>query len=98
MTATEGGAAKPRQPINCDQVAWVMDALRRFEGATRQAGAYSALLDGAKMGCLLDVMRALNLEFEDAAAARNSMDIPEYRRFRLIDVRTFTLDDDGGGA
>lgn len=98
MTAIEGGGAKSRQPINCDQVAWVMDALRRFEVVTLKAGVSSAFLDGAKMACLLDMMRALNLEFEDAAAAGNSMNIPEFRRFQLVDRRTLTLDDDGGKA
>lgn len=74
--------------INCDQVADIMGALDLFHDMSdRDLGPRRNLLrDVRQLGALLEVMRILDLEFEDKAAAGNALSrLIQFNRMRGID-------------
>lgn len=56
--------------INCDQVAWLYDALDRYID-TNETPAVSRAGEMKIFGCMYEIMEVLGLEFEDDAARNN---------------------------
>lgn len=73
LKATEGGNARPPlRPINCDQVAWIGRSLECLLGAVVSPTATHMRTQGAKVACLIEIMDALGLGFENEDAAFNA--------------------------
>lgn len=58
------------RPINCDQVAWMLGAIRRYLPPTN-APSVSRARDVQAYGLLYELMEVAGLHFEDESAARN---------------------------
>lgn len=62
--------APPIQPINCDQVAWLLDIFDRYLPRDKFP-AISQQREMLKYGMLYEVMEIARLEFEDESAQWN---------------------------
>ena len=68
------------RPINCDQVAWMLNAIERYLPRTDHP-AVSRAREMMKYALLYELMEVAYLHFEDAAAKRNGTP-PDVMRFQ----------------
>jgi len=69
-----------KRPINCDQVAWMLDAFSRYLPPSPHP-AVSRAREMQKYALLYEIMEVANLHFEDDAAQQNGTP-HEARAFR----------------
>lgn len=69
------------RPINCDQVAWMLDAIDRHLPPSNKP-AVSRAREMQKYALFYEIMEVAHLHFEDEAAQHNGTP-PDVRRFRF---------------
>ena len=68
------------RPLNCDQVAWMLNAIERYLPATNHPRV-SRAREMQKYALLYELMEVAHLHFEDASAQHNGTP-PDVRRFQ----------------
>ena len=68
------------RPLNCDQVAWMLNAIERYLPATNHPRV-SRAREMQKYALLYELMEVAHLYFEDASAQHNGTP-PDVRRFQ----------------
>ena len=68
------------RPINCDQVAWMLNAIERYLPKTGHPSV-SRAREMQKYALLYELMEVVHLYFEDASAQHNGTP-PDVRRFQ----------------
>jgi hypothetical protein len=78
-SAKQSKSLRARQKINCDQVAWIKDAISRFgDAATLSNRGISRLRATSLLACMLEMMEICGMDFEDDSARYNAIShIPE---------------------
>ena len=62
--------------VNCDQVAWAINALERLTETHRNVASYpscSHMRQAAITACMFELIEALDLVFEDDSARKNAI-------------------------
>jgi len=69
-----GGRVDPvvMRDLNCDQVAWMLDAIERYLPPDKHHPSVSQQRDMLKHGLLYEIMDVANLSFSDDAAISNA--------------------------
>lgn len=70
----------PARPINCDQVSWLLNAIKRYLPPA-SAPAVSRAREMQAYALLYEIMEVAHLHFEDDAAQHNGTP-PDVKRFR----------------
>lgn len=78
QSASTGGLGA--RPINCDQVAWILNAIERHL-PNKEHPAVSRAREMQKYALLYELMEVAHLYFEDASAQHNGTP-PDVRRFQ----------------
>jgi len=64
---------KPKRQINCDEVAWLVNALKRLKFIVGlDFPAISRIKEMSVYSALYEIMEILNLEFKDETAKHNA--------------------------
>ena len=73
-----------RTIVNCDQAAWILDALKRHEMAVKMPfPSVSRLPEMARYAAVLEIIEILNLELDEGA--KYNMSPIEFRRAEVAE-------------